>query len=400
MRRKAFILMLAASLSMGICISTIAGRAPRSEAPASTDTTVPPEQTSPVIHAGDPEVTTSQLSFACNSTAVIEPTLADNDDVNSLEWTTSDSSVVAVDCGGKIDAIKEGSAVVTAESDKNRFEYEITVTKEEETPYDGYSTCIIANTDILEKNLENIYEKNPYEIKVNRQLNCVTVYTYDSNGEYTVPVRSMICSCGADGGTVTGDFSIYYQTEWNPLFGDVYGHYVSGFYGNYLFHSVPYYYDSPDTLEVEEYNKLGTSASMGCVRMQIADVKWIYENCTIYTPVTVYDDDNPGPLGKPEAIRITDMSCGWDPTDDNSENPYNGKNPQITGAADVTVKRGESFDALANVNATDTCGNDITDKVIVTGNVLTEKAGTYSVSYRVEDAMHRTAGTDITVTVE
>lgn len=61
------------------------------------------------------------------------------------------------------------------------------------------------------------------------------------NGEYTVPVRAMICS------TVLiklpfslNDFYIYYKQEWNPLFNDVYGHYVSGFYGDYLFHSVPY----------------------------------------------------------------------------------------------------------------------------------------------------------------
>lgn len=399
MRRKAFILMLVAVMSLGICFSTIVGRTPQDAVPASTDTTVPPEQTSPVIRIGDPEVTTSQLSFACNTSAVIEPALENTDEIKALEWATDNESVVTVDCGGKIDSLKQGKAVVTAKSNKYLFEYEITVTKEEPSPYDGYSTCIIANTDKLLKNLENIYEKNPYFIKVNRQENCVTVYTYDESGEYTVPVRAMICSCGTDYGTVTGDFSIYFQTEWNALFGDVYGHYVSGFYGNYLFHSVPYYYDSADSLEVEEYNKLGEAASMGCVRMQTADVKWIYENCPIETPVVVYDDDNPGPLGKPEAIRITDMDCGWDPTDDSDENPYKNKAPKIK-AADATLKKGESFDVLASVSATDTCGNDITDKIVVTSNVITDKKGTYSVTYNVEDAMHRTARADIMVTVE
>ena len=34
-----------------------------------------------------------------------------------------------------------------------------------------------------------------------------------------------------------------------------------------------------------------------------------------------------GPLGKPETIRITNMSCGWDPTDDNKNNPYYDKRP-------------------------------------------------------------------------
>jgi hypothetical protein len=38
----------------------------------------------------------------------------------------------------------------------------------------------------------------PYIIKVNRLANCVTVYTYDLYGEYTVPVRAMVCSCGGE----------------------------------------------------------------------------------------------------------------------------------------------------------------------------------------------------------
>lgn len=46
----------------------------------------------------------------------------------------------------------------------------------------------------------------------------------------------MICSTGVNKATVLGDdFYIYYKQEWNPLFNDVYGHYVSGFYGDYLF---------------------------------------------------------------------------------------------------------------------------------------------------------------------
>ena len=52
------------------------------------------------------------------------------------------------------------------------------------------------------------------------------------------------------------------------------------------------------------------------------------------------------------------------------------------------------------VTATDTCGNDITKKIAVTGNVDADRAGTYRVTYTVTDALHRTAKEDITVTVE
>lgn len=34
----------------------------------------------------------------------------------------------------------------------------------------------------------------PYYIRVNRTGNCVTIYTKDEEGEYTVPYKAMICS--------------------------------------------------------------------------------------------------------------------------------------------------------------------------------------------------------------
>lgn len=39
----------------------------------------------------------------------------------------------------------------------------------------------------------------PYKIMVNRAANCVTVYGKDAAGEYTVPVRAFVCSCGREG---------------------------------------------------------------------------------------------------------------------------------------------------------------------------------------------------------
>lgn len=335
-----------------------------------------------------------------NSFFIINPDLPNQNDINLVEWSSSDTSIATVDSGGRVDAIKIGYATITANLRGSKTKYVVSVTDKSESVYDGFSTCIIANNDILEKNIASGSYQNPYYLKVNRASNCVTAYTYDENGKYTVPVRAMICSVGLDGGTVTGDFSIYFKNEWNGLFGDVYGHYVSGFYGNYLFHSVPFYDTAPDTLETEEFNKLGQDASMGCVRMEIADVKWIFENCGVSTPVIVYDDYNvAGPLGKPEAIKITNLNCGWDPTDDNPENPYYSAKPVLYGVSNVTVDKNTTFNALEGVVADDSCGNDITPKIKVSGNVLVNKSGTYKVTYSVEDAMHRVAEKTVNVNV-
>ena len=37
-----------------------------------------------------------------------------------------------------------------------------------------------------------------------------------------------------------------------------------------------------------------------------------------------YQDENPGPLGKPSAPLISDneLRCGWDPTDPDRDNPW------------------------------------------------------------------------------
>ena len=140
----------------------------------------------------------------------------------------------------------------------------------------------------------------PYYIKVNRRQNCITVYTSDENGEYTT------------------------KYLWRELYGKVYGQYATRITGGVLFHSVPYYKKSKSALCTEKYNKLGQQASMGCVRLTVEDAKWIADNCPSGTTVEIYDNDDPGPLGKPEAAHIdTDSpNKGWDPTDPDVANPW------------------------------------------------------------------------------
>lgn len=167
-------------------------------------------------------------------------------------------------------------------------------------------------------------EKLPYYIRVNRKQNCVTVYTMDENGEYTVPYKAMICSTGLYNATPRGTFHLSTKYLWRELYGGVYGQYATRIHGGILFHSVPYYRKSKNTLCTDKYNKLGQQASMGCIRLTVEDAKWIAENCPAGTAVEIYDDEDPGPLGKPEAQKIDKDSPNkrWDPTDPDEENPW------------------------------------------------------------------------------
>ena len=168
----------------------------------------------------------------------------------------------------------------------------------------------------------------PYYIMVNRVQSTVTVYGLDSSGYYTVPVKAMICSTGRKGhATPTGTYTLGGKWQWVHMLDNSYGQYVSQISGNILFHSVCYYKKNPSTLMTEEYNGLGAPASLGCVRLQTVDAKWIYDNCARGTKITVYDGSSPGPLGKPDRlvdhIDLDHPAKNWDPTDPREENPWN-----------------------------------------------------------------------------
>lgn len=246
--------------------------------------------------------------------------------------------------------------------------------------------------------------KYPYYIKVNRIMNCVTIYGIDSNGEYTIPVKAMVCSVGKNDGDTPLDIS---QTsdmyEFHPMVDGSYGQYAYRFNtGGILFHSVPYYSKDKSDLETDQFNLLGTAASLGCVRLCVRDALWLQQNCPKGTTVEVYDDEStPGPLGKPEMIKIPVDSpyAGWDPTDPDENNPWHQFSAKITGPQDITFTAGAEYNHLDGVTAVDTCGNDISDKIIVTGMYDYNTPGQYNITYQVTDAIGSTDSVTITITV-
>ena len=165
-----------------------------------------------------------------------------------------------------------------------------------------------------------------YYIKVNYKAQVVTVYTKDSKGKYTKPVKAMVCSTG----TYTPKSGVYKtpnKFRWLDMIGDVYAQYCTQIVGDILFHSVPYAVKGDNSsLFYKKYDQLGTKCSLGCIRLTCADAKWIYDNCKLGTQVEFYSSSNPGPLGKPSARKISKAPSyvrGWDPTDPAKGNPWN-----------------------------------------------------------------------------
>ena len=229
----------------------------------------------------------------------------------------------------------------------------------------------------------------PYAIRVNRAANTVTIYGLDESGQHTVPIKAMICSTARQGYvTPLGSFRLAeYRSEWRLMVDGTYGQYATSFRGSYLFHSICYTDDSHDAMKRDSYNLLGSPASMGCVRLETADAKWIYENCGAGTPVTVYDDaENPGPLGKPS--RTVDyiseeVHTGWDPTDPAPGNPWHTKavTALTLDAEELTMTAGTAATLTAQAEPQDVLLFwDSSDETVATvdrqGHVIARSAGT------------------------
>ncbi len=273
-------------------------------------------------------------------------------------------------------------------------------------PMDGmdnasYPTQPINPSDFAtEEEGDSIAANYPYLIKVNKQMNTVTIYAKDAKGNYTKPVKAMVCSAGTP--TPIGSFKTPAKYRWATLMGPSYGQYSTRIVNGFLFHSVWYYRNGDKSSQsYAQYNKLGTTASHGCVRLTVADAKWIYDNCPLGTTVTIYNSSNPGPLGKPKAYKVpTNQKMGWDPTDPDPKNPYK-KKPTITISSKKPAKvtKGSTYNTLQYVTAKSGLGANLTSKIKVSGKVNTDKVGKYTLTYSVTDAYGNKTSKNFTVSV-
>ena len=91
------------------------------------------------------------------------------------------------------------------------------------------------------------------------------------------------CSTGAPSTpTPTGEYTV---TGKGYSFGHGYTcYYYTQFYGDYLFHSIPYYQGTFNPMD----SRMGMHVSQGCVRLPIDRAKWIWDNVPLATKVVIY----------------------------------------------------------------------------------------------------------------
>ena len=133
----------------------------------------------------------------------------------------------------------------------------------------------------------------PYAVTVDVRNQVTTVYGRDENGEYTIPVKRMICSTGlkatpSDVGewTLNGRTARWcYFSKWGS-----HAQYWTRINQNIAFHSVIYNQVDYNAMSVKSYKKLGQRASHGCIRLLVNDARWIYDNVGKGTVVTITED--------------------------------------------------------------------------------------------------------------
>lgn len=228
-----------------------------------------------------------------------------------------------------------------------------------------------------------------YSITVNKATNCVTVYQGDE------PVKAFICSVGKNGSTPSGTFKTSDKYQWRALYGNVYGQYATRITGHILFHSVYYKSQNKNTLQYGEYNKLGTAASAGCIRLAVKDCKWIYDNCPSGTTVRIINSGT-DPLPRPKSIMLTEKSKypTWDPTDPDPNNPWANEAPSIEISEYEKEREASPLMDLGEVLhegvvAYDTCGNVM--HYDISCNIPKDVPGKYEVKYFCTDTLGRSA---------
>lgn len=225
--------------------------------------------------------------------------------------------------------------VKTIDVGKNGWRYETYAGKTYKFYYkNGDKVTDLTNILKLKKGDNNL------KIVVNRAACCVTIYAYDSQKKgYIIPVKTCTVSVGRDTASTSGAAGLTLSSSYTPLgsysictngtaakyslkpMGEpdgstVYARWASHVVGNVYFHAIAVGSQSHYALNPVTYNKLGSAASAGCIRMTVADAKWLYDYVPVGSSVKIEKGNSkkPGPLGKEATIKVS-SSINYDPTD-------------------------------------------------------------------------------------
>ena len=186
----------------------------------------------------------------------------------------------------------------------------------------------------------------PYFFEVDVKNQAVKVWKYnEETADYTDLDRAFICATGTSKyPSPLGTFTLSGRKAAHckfPKWGGGEAKWWTKITDDIAFHSVLYSDSSNDmTLKVSSYNGLGSPGSHGCIRMTVADAKWIYDHVAAGMQVWIHDDAAADPelkyKVKPGQLNTKTMTPVATP-----EPPvypaYDGKNPPAEAERSLSV---------------------------------------------------------------
>lgn len=175
------------------------------------------------------------------------------------------------------------------------------------------------------------YIKVPMNIEINITTHTFTFFAYNSKTKkYDIPLKSVVCATSAKkGGTKTGHFRLektsaqrwFIYKKSNPYHYYQWAVHIKGTPS--LIHSSVYYNTNNNRLNPSVYNRLGTSCTTYCVRLQAGNAKIVYDIATKTNKkkrvwVHIFRSSDKGAFGKITLKNTTgklSSKATYDPTD-------------------------------------------------------------------------------------
>lgn len=221
-------------------------------------------------------------------------------------------------------------------------------------------------TKILKLKKSSASNTNNFYIEVNRAASSVTIYMYNKRTkQYDIPVKTCSVCVGRDISTNAGTSGLHENSSYTPLGtysvctngqsvkytmkpmlepdgSTCYARWTTHIVGNIYFHSIAVGSQSHYALPAYRFNLLGSPASAGCIRMAVADAKWIYDYTSTGNTVKIVKGNSKkaGPLGKAPTIKVKG-GINYDPTDPGVPNSRKKKDYKAKKISGYITKNGK-----------------------------------------------------------